>query len=180
MNAFQFSRAISRVSVELRTAIHPAWSWTVKRSLERFGIYGTHSGICYCVVTLYFHWWILWAESCIKNSVAHRPRANYTDWANTTRQRNLVRTLVDREMSRNQRGGSPTIVNLSFLDRSRYFCFEVTPHLSSQGLSGPLSRPNATQKNLVAPGIEPRTSVLAARNSDHYTTKAVGELYMKC
>jgi hypothetical protein len=28
-------------------------------------------------------------------------------------------------MSRGQRGGSPTVVNLSFLDRSRYFSFKV-------------------------------------------------------
>jgi hypothetical protein len=27
-------------------------------------------------------------------------------------------------MSRGQRGGSPTVVNLSFLDRSRYFFFK--------------------------------------------------------
>jgi hypothetical protein len=28
----------------------------------------------------------------------------------------------------------PTAVNLSFLDRSRYFFFQIAPHLSSQGL----------------------------------------------
>jgi hypothetical protein len=33
-------------------------------------------------------------------------------------------------------------------------------------LSGPRSRPTTTQKNLVAPGIEPGTSVSVARNSD--------------
>jgi hypothetical protein len=38
------------------------------------------------------------------------------------------------------------VVNLSFLDRIRYFSFQVAPHLLSQGLSGPRSRPNATQK----------------------------------
>jgi hypothetical protein len=40
-------------------------------------------------------------------------------------------------MSRGQHGGSPTVVNLRFLDRSRYFFFQVASHLSSQGLSGP-------------------------------------------
>jgi hypothetical protein len=30
---------------------------------------------------------------------------------------NLVPTFVDRGVSRRQRGGSPTVVNLSFLDR---------------------------------------------------------------
>jgi len=34
-------------------------------------------------------------------------------------------------------------------------------------VSGPRSRPTTTQKNLVAPGIEPGTSVSVARNSDH-------------
>jgi hypothetical protein len=33
----------------------------------------------------------------------------------------LVATFVDRRVSRGQRGGSPTVVNLNFLERSRYF-----------------------------------------------------------
>jgi hypothetical protein len=33
-------------------------------------------------------------------------------------------TFVDRGVSRGQRGGSPTVVYLSFLDRSRYFSFK--------------------------------------------------------
>jgi hypothetical protein len=49
------------------------------------------------------------------------PQANYTDWATATCRRNLVPTFVDRGVTRGQRGGSPTVVNLSFLDRSRYF-----------------------------------------------------------
>jgi hypothetical protein len=36
----------------------------------------------------------------------------------------LVPTFVDRGLSRVQRGGSPTVVNLSFLDQSRYFSFK--------------------------------------------------------
>jgi hypothetical protein len=55
------------------------------------------------------------------NSVALSQRANYTDWSTTTCRRNLVPTFVDRGVSRGQRGGSPTVVNLSFLDRSHYF-----------------------------------------------------------
>jgi hypothetical protein len=58
----------------------------------------------------------------------------------------LVPTFVDRGVWRGQRGGSPTVVNLSFIDRSRYFFFQIAPHLSSQELSGPRSRPTATQK----------------------------------
>jgi hypothetical protein len=38
--------------------------------------------------------------------------------------RNLVPVFVDRGMSRGQRGGSPTVVILSFLDRRRYFSFK--------------------------------------------------------
>jgi hypothetical protein len=40
----------------------------------------------------------------------------------------------------------PTAVNLSFLDRSHYFFFQVARHLSSQVLSGSRSRPTSTQK----------------------------------
>jgi hypothetical protein len=36
----------------------------------------------------------------------------------------LVPTFVDRGVSRDQRGGSPTVVNLSCLDRSCYFSFK--------------------------------------------------------
>jgi hypothetical protein len=58
------------------------------------------------------------------NSVAFSPRANYTDWATATCRRNLVPIFVDRGVSRGQRSGSPMVVNLSFLDRSRYFSFK--------------------------------------------------------
>jgi hypothetical protein len=53
------------------------------------------------------------------NSVAFSPQANYTDWATATCRRNIVTTFVDGGVSRGQRGGSPTVGNLSFLDRSR-------------------------------------------------------------
>jgi hypothetical protein len=58
------------------------------------------------------------------NSVALSPRANYTDWSTATCRRNLISTFVDRGVSRGQRGGSPTVVDLSFLDRSHYFSFK--------------------------------------------------------
>jgi hypothetical protein len=44
------------------------------------------------------------------NSVALSPQANYTDRATVACRRNLVPTFVDREVSRDQRGG--------FLDRT--------------------------------------------------------------
>jgi hypothetical protein len=58
------------------------------------------------------------------NSVANSPQANYTDCATATCGRNLVPTFVDRGVSCGQRGGSPTIINISFLDWSRYFSFK--------------------------------------------------------
>jgi hypothetical protein len=56
--------------------------------------------------------------------VGHSTHENYTDLATDTCQRNLVPTFADRGMSRGQRDGSPKTVNLSFLDRSRYFSFK--------------------------------------------------------
>jgi hypothetical protein len=58
--------------------------------------------------------------------MAFSPQANYTDSATATCRRNLVPTFVDRGVSRGQRGGSLTVVNLSFLDWSRYFYFRFT------------------------------------------------------
>jgi hypothetical protein len=54
------------------------------------------------------------------NSVALSPQANYTDWLTATCRRNLVSTFVDRGVLRGQCGGSPMVVNLSFLDWSHY------------------------------------------------------------
>jgi hypothetical protein len=72
-------------------------------------------------------------SSCYKkNSVVLSPQANYTDWATATCRQNLVPTFVDRGVSRCQRGGSPTVVNLSFLDGSSYFSFNwllIYPHM---------------------------------------------------
>jgi hypothetical protein len=63
-------------------------------------------------------------------------------------------------MSRGQCGGSRTTVNLSFLDRNRYFFVQVSPHLSSQRLSGPRSRPTATQKIWQRRKVNPGPTVL--------------------
>jgi hypothetical protein len=74
---------------------------------RRFSVYGLHHVLSQKI------------RKRAKHSVALSPQANYTDWATITCPRNLVPTFVDREVSRGQRGGSPTVVNLSFLDRSR-------------------------------------------------------------
>jgi hypothetical protein len=92
-----------------------------------------------------------------KTSVTFSPQANYTDWATATGSRILVPTFVDRGMSRGQRGGTSTAVNLTFLDRDHY------PH-EAEWTS---SRTHCYAENLVSPGIETRSSGLSARNSDH-------------
>jgi hypothetical protein len=56
--------------------------------------------------------------------MARNPQANYTDCTAATCRRNLVPTFVDRGVSRGQHGGFHIVVNLSFLDRSRYFSFK--------------------------------------------------------
>jgi hypothetical protein len=57
--------------------------------------------------------------------MALSPQANYTD-SETAAVGEIEPTSVDRLVSRGQRCGSPTVVNLSFLDRSRYFCYQVS------------------------------------------------------
>jgi hypothetical protein len=86
------------------------------------------------------------AEIWQKKIVAFSPQANYTDWATATCRRNLVPTFADREVSRGQRGGSSTVVNFSFIDRSLYFFFQVSPHLSSRGWVDPVPDPLLRRK----------------------------------
>jgi hypothetical protein len=66
--------------------------------------------------------WALWTKQT--NSVALSLQANYTDWVTATSRRNLVSSFVDRGVWRGQRGGSPTVINLSFLVWSHYFSFK--------------------------------------------------------
>ena len=69
----------------------------------------------------------------------------------------------------------PTAVNLCFLDlEPLLFFYSSSSSVDLTRLSRPRYRPTTTHKNLVAPGIEPETSVSVARNSDHQTTEAVG------
>jgi hypothetical protein len=71
-----------------------------------------------------------------------------------------------------QRGGSHTAVNLSFLDRGRYFSFRYLLIYPHEVELTPFHT-HCYLENLVAPGMEPGTSVSAARNCDHETTKVV-------
>jgi hypothetical protein len=75
------------------------------------------------------------------------PQEKYTDSATATCLRHLVPTFVARGLSRGQLGGSLTVVNLSFLDRSRYFFFQIVPHLSSRGRVDPVPDPLLLRKS---------------------------------
>jgi hypothetical protein len=98
------------------------------------------------------------------NYVAFSSQANYTDSATAMCRRNLVPTFVGRGVSRGRRGRSRTVVNLSILHRSRYFYFQVAPHLSSQGLT--TFQTHCYSENQAGPGNEPGTS----GSSVHMTT----------
>jgi hypothetical protein len=69
----------------------------------------------------------------------------------------MVPTFVDRGVSRSQRGGSPTVVNLSFLDRSRYFLSSSSSFILTRAEWTPFQT-YCYSENLVASGIEPGTS----------------------
>jgi hypothetical protein len=58
-----------------------------------------------------------------KTSAFLSPRWNYTDWSTAT-WRNLMPTFADRGVWRGQLGISPMVVNLRFLDWSRYFSLQ--------------------------------------------------------
>jgi hypothetical protein len=75
------------------------------------------------------------------DSVAFSPQVSYTDWATA------VPTFAGRLVSHGQRGGHFTAVNLGFLDRSRYFFFQVAPHFSSRGWVEPVPDPLLFRKS---------------------------------
>jgi hypothetical protein len=143
-------------------------SWQQKRSVSQSVCRVVGQFICEinAFIALLNYEYYLIRTSTKTNSVALSPRANYIDWETATCWRNLVPTFVDRGMSSGQRGGSPTVVNLSFLDRSHYFSFKqllIYPH---KGWVDPVPDPLLLRKSGRV-GIEPGTSVLAARRSDH-------------
>jgi hypothetical protein len=107
--------------------------------------------------------------------VSLSPQENYTDWATANCQWNLVPTFAHRKVSHGQRGGSPTVVNFSFLDRSRYFSFQVAPHLSSRGWVDPVPDPQLLRIS----GSTGNRSKVLSRNSDHRTTEAVQTNYFR-
>jgi hypothetical protein len=91
---------------------------------------------------------------------------NYTDRATK-----LVPTFVDRGCHMISMP-DPCGRILGFLDRSRYFFFQVAPQLYSQGWVDPIPDPLLLRKSGTA-GNRTRSSGSVARNSDHQTTEAV-------
>jgi hypothetical protein len=77
----------------------------------------------------------------------------------------LVPTLCDRGC-RMVSTTDPYGRMLSFLDRSRYFFFEVAPQLYSRGWVDPVPDPLLPRKSGSA-GNRTQTSGFVARNSDH-------------
>jgi hypothetical protein len=63
-------------------------------------------------------------------------------------------------------------IHVSFLDWSCYFSFKQLLIYAHEAEWTPFQT-LCYSENLVAPGIEPGTSMSAARNSDHKTTEAV-------
>jgi hypothetical protein len=100
------------------------------------------------------------------NSVALSPQANYTDWATATCRRNLVPTFVDREVSRGQRCGSPRLLIAVFYTGAATFLSSSSSFILTRAEWIPFQS-HCYAENLVALGIEPGTSGLAIRNSDH-------------
>jgi hypothetical protein len=64
---------------------------------------------------------------------------------------------------------------LGFLDRSRYFSFQVAPQLYSRGWVDPVPDPLLLRKSGSSEN-RTRTSGSAARNSDHWTTETATNL----
>jgi hypothetical protein len=126
-----------------------------------------HSFIALVMQNLFWSQSIMSMTYCYThtNSVAFSPQANYTDWSTATGRWILVPTFVDRGVSCGQHGRTPTAINLSFLDWSSYFSFFLYAHEAEWTLF----QAHCYSENLVSPGIEPGTSVSAARNSDHET-----------
>jgi hypothetical protein len=69
-------------------------------------------------------------------------------------------------MSRGQRGGSLTVVNLSFLDGAATFLSSSSSFILTRVEWTPFQT-HCYSENLVVPGIEPETSGFAVRESDH-------------
>jgi hypothetical protein len=64
-------------------------------------------------------------------------------------------TFADRGVSRGRRGGPPTVVNLSFIDRIHYFSVQYIYPREAEWIP---FQTHCYAENLIALGIESRTS----------------------
>jgi hypothetical protein len=69
------------------------------------------------------------------------------DWTTATDQRILVPTFADRGVSHGQRDGNQTDIFLGFLEGSRYFIFQVPPHVCSLCWVKPVPDPLLLRKS---------------------------------
>jgi hypothetical protein len=93
------------------------------------------------------------------------PQANYTDRATAAYQRSWCQPFADRGCH------VVSVTNpygriLGFLDRSRYYFFQVAPQLYSRGWVDPVPDPLPLRKPASARN-RTRSSGSVARNSDH-------------
>ena len=81
----------------------------------------------------------------------------------------LVPTFADRRVSRGQCNGSPRPLISVYRTWIATYFIQVAPQLTSRGSRGWVHpfQTHCHSENLVAPGIEPETSVSVARNPDH-------------
>jgi hypothetical protein len=92
-------------------------------------------------------WLCIWYLTNNDNSVAFSLQANYTNWVIATCRWILVPTFADRRVSCGQCPLTPVAVNLSILDQSCFFFFQVAPRLSSWGWVGSVSDPLLLRKS---------------------------------
>jgi hypothetical protein len=136
------------------------WVGPTRRSENFWDYWDSKSGPSpkqpYCAIlvpsyTKSFYLSLLKLRQINLNSVAFSPQSNYTDWSTDIGRRISVPTSADRSgvaLSALLPPPPPlTAVNLSFIDRIRYFFFQVAPHLSSRGWMDPVPYPLLHRKS---------------------------------
>ena len=126
----------------------------------------------YCVSTLYssmlarFQRFIKFAYVNNK-SVALQLRRAKTDWSGCCEMTVQGALWLAKRLSLN--------LNFIFLNRTRYFAYQVATRLSSRGWVDhvPTLYCNSRKISRVQPGIEPGTSWMAVRRANHYTKHVV-------
>jgi hypothetical protein len=100
-------------------------------------------------------------------------QANYTDRAVATCRRSWCQVLRVEGCRVGSATGEHDPINLSFLDRSRYFIHASSSSVYPRETEQIPLRTHYFSQNLAAPGIEPGTSGSATGNCGDKTTEAV-------